>query len=117
MICALELEICLWAISPPPPLPANVAKNRCRRRVKHFENLLLSLFLCVEYLTAVTVLSLVSKTIVAVTLPISHVYSVELYPTEMRSFGFALTFMASRIGSIVSPYLGDPLVRHYYCAL
>jgi len=31
-ICALELEICLRAISSPSRLPANVAKNRCREQ-------------------------------------------------------------------------------------
>jgi len=31
-LCALELEICLGVILPFPPLPANVAKNRCRKK-------------------------------------------------------------------------------------
>ena len=55
-------------------------------------------------------MALVAKTVMTVAMPVSFVYSMELYPTEVRSYGGALTFTVSRLGSVVAPYLGNTLV-------
>ncbi|XP_051875827.1 solute carrier family 22 member 4-like [Pristis pectinata] len=51
-----------------------------------------------------TVLVMIGKTSITISFAIIYVFSAELYPTVVRNMGIGVCSMASRIGSIVSPY-------------
>ncbi|XP_078253212.1 organic cation/carnitine transporter 2-like [Rhinoraja longicauda] len=51
-----------------------------------------------------TVLVMIGKTSITITFAIIYVFSAELYPTVVRNMGIGVCSMASRIGSIISPY-------------
>ncbi|KAG9347014.1 hypothetical protein JZ751_005941 [Albula glossodonta] len=50
-------------------------------------------------------LVMVGKTAITAAFGFIYVYSTELFPTVVRSMGLGATSMASRIGSIISPYI------------
>ncbi|XP_072904184.1 solute carrier family 22 member 4-like isoform X1 [Hemitrygon akajei] len=50
------------------------------------------------------VLVMIGKTGITISFAIIYVFSAELYPTVVRNMGIGVCSMASRIGSIISPY-------------
>ncbi|XP_043559313.1 solute carrier family 22 member 5-like [Chiloscyllium plagiosum] len=52
-----------------------------------------------------TVLVMIGKFAVSCALSMVYVYTVELYPTIVRNMGIGTSTMASRLGSIISPYI------------
>ncbi|XP_071544081.1 organic cation transporter protein-like [Panulirus ornatus] len=57
--------------------------------------------------------AMVGKVTISAAFQIIIIYCNELYPTEVRSRGFGTSFMMSRIGSIVSPFIIDLLGRRH----
>ncbi|XP_067838661.1 solute carrier family 22 member 4-like [Heptranchias perlo] len=51
-----------------------------------------------------TVLVMIGKIGITITFAIIYIFSAELYPTVVRNMGIGVCSMASRIGSIISPY-------------
>ncbi|XP_048382637.1 organic cation/carnitine transporter 2-like isoform X1 [Stegostoma tigrinum] len=51
-----------------------------------------------------TVLVMIGKAGITISFAIVYVFSAELYPTVVRNMGIGICSMASRIGSIISPY-------------
>ncbi|GCB79713.1 hypothetical protein scyTo_0017943, partial [Scyliorhinus torazame] len=51
-----------------------------------------------------TALVMVGKAGITISFAIVYVFSAELYPTVVRSMGIGICSMASRVGSIISPY-------------
>ncbi|XP_078071222.1 organic cation/carnitine transporter 2-like isoform X2 [Mustelus asterias] len=64
-----------------------------------------------------TVLMMVGKAGITISFAIVYVFSAELYPTVVRNMGIGICSMASRIGSIISPYfvyLGISRHEHHH---
>ncbi|XP_078418029.1 organic cation/carnitine transporter 2-like [Cetorhinus maximus] len=51
-----------------------------------------------------TVLVMIGKAGITISFAIIYVFSAELYPTVVRNMGIGICSMASRVGSIISPY-------------
>ena len=54
---------------------------------------------------------MVGKMTISMAYQTMYVYMMELFPTEARTWGVGTTTFASRIGSIITPYVVDNLVR------
>ncbi|XP_069501073.1 solute carrier family 22 member 20-like [Ambystoma mexicanum] len=65
--------------------------------------ILINLFIPEEMQIVHTMLSALSKGCLAVALTCAHLYSAELYPTEIRQTGMGFVSMNGRVGSMVSP--------------
>ena len=55
-------------------------------------------------------LAMTGKLTISIAYMIIYIYILELFPTEVRIQGLGSSMFASRIGSIVSPYITDNLV-------
>ena len=75
----------------------------------------------VTYLTdfnwMVTVLALLSKGAIKLAFISIMVYTGELFPTPVRHLAIGSSSMISRVGGIIAPYMGEPLVGVYFVIL
>ena len=58
-----------------------------------------------SYSACVTALAIFGKSQIAAAFSLCYVYSVEIFPTVLRSSGLGMCNMCSRIGSILAPQL------------
>ncbi|XP_069754330.1 organic cation/carnitine transporter 2-like [Narcine bancroftii] len=82
------------------------------RRLSHSGTLLLGgvILLLIQFITSdisglVTVLVMMGKLATTCAFGMVYVYTSELYPTAIRNTGIGVNSMASRLGSILSPYI------------
>ncbi|XP_038661635.1 solute carrier family 22 member 5-like isoform X2 [Scyliorhinus canicula] len=85
--------------------------NHAPRRLSTASMLILggSILLFIQFLPSslqilTTVLVMVGKAGITISFAIVYVFSAELYPTVVRNMGIGICSMASRVGSIISPY-------------
>src|SRR6218665_3725247 len=57
-------------------------------------------------------MAMVGKAFVTITFSVVYVHSSELFPTEIRHVGLGTASMWARVGSMIAPYMGAPLVSH-----
>ena len=58
-----------------------------------------------------TAMSVIGKAFITMGFASIYVYTVELFPTEVRSAGMGSGSMCARISGMAAPYIGAPLVR------
>lgn len=51
------------------------------------------------------------KMAITIAYSLVYIYASELFPTESRNVGMATASMSGRIGSVLAPHMGTPLVR------
>uniref|UniRef100_UPI00398E3E2A organic cation/carnitine transporter 2-like isoform X2 n=1 Tax=Pristiophorus japonicus TaxID=55135 RepID=UPI00398E3E2A len=85
--------------------------HKAPRRLSTASMLLLGgvVLLCIHFIPPTlhiltSVLVMIGKTGITISFAIIYVFSAELYPTVVRNMGIGVCSMASRIGSIISPY-------------
>ncbi|XP_078087705.1 organic cation/carnitine transporter 2-like [Mustelus asterias] len=64
--------------------------------------------------TLSTILVMIGKFGITISISIALVYSAELYPTVVRNMGVGVSLMASRLGSIISPYIFYLGIHHEF---
>ena len=74
------------------------------------KKILLFVFADISWL--VMALAMVGKLAISMAYQTIYMYILELLPTEVRMQGLGSCTLASRIGSIMSPYISDNLVRY-----
>ena len=62
-------------------------------------------FLTESYRSYLTVFAVLGKSLIAAAFSLIYVYSVEIFPTVLRSSGLGMCSMCSRIGGILAPHL------------
>ena len=82
-------------------------------------NYLINIFLSIVcfttgYGTAVTVISLIGKMCATGLFAAIYVYTAEIYPTEIRHIGVATASMFARFGSMIAPFMGEPMVGTFF---
>lgn len=58
-----------------------------------------------------TAIAMGGKTAITIAYSLVYIYATELFPTESRNVGIATASMSARIGSVLAPHMGTPLVR------
>ena len=58
-------------------------------------------------------MSMVGKLFVVMSFSGIYVYTIEIYPTTMRNLGLASASIIARIGGVIAPFFGGPLVREH----
>lgn len=102
----------LAAIEVPAYTVAWIFLQRCSRRVTLSSILLIggALLIVIQFIPTsisglVTVLVMSGKLSTTCGFAMIYVYTAELYPTAVRNMGVGVSSMASRLGSIISPYI------------
>ena len=62
------------------------------------------------YDVAATMMAMFGKLSITVAYSLVYVYAAEIFPTESRNIGLSTSSMSARLGSIVAPQMGEPLV-------
>ena len=58
----------------------------------------------------VTTLTMIGKAAITICFSTIYVYTAELFPTPVRHLAVGSSSMMSRIGGLVAPFMGEPLV-------
>ncbi|XP_032885152.1 solute carrier family 22 member 5-like [Amblyraja radiata] len=102
----------LAAIEVPASTAAWIFLQRCSRRVTLSSILLIggALLIVIQFIPTnisglATVLVMSGKLSTTCGFDMVYVYTAELYPTAVRNMGVGVSSMASRLGSIISPYI------------
>ena len=70
-------------------------------------------FVRIDNGTAVTTISLIGKCFIAGAFTTIHIFTTELFPTEIRNSGLGVSSVISSLGGIIAPFI-DPLVKKLY---
>ena len=63
-----------------------------------------------EYADLVTSLTMIGKAAITASFSVIYVYTAELFPTSVRHIAVGSSSMMARIGGLVAPFMGEPLV-------
>ena len=66
-----------------------------------------------EYADLVTSLTMIGKAAITASFSVIYVYTAELFPTSVRHIAVGSSSMMARIGGLVAPFMGEPLVSEY----
>ena len=58
----------------------------------------------------VTSLTMIGKAAITASFSVIYVYTAELFPTPVRHIAVGSSSMMARVGSLVAPFMGEPLV-------
>ena len=71
-------------------------------------------FSCADQYTLVRMLAILGKGFITACFSGAYVYATELFPTEVRNMGLGMTSMAARVGAMMAPFVGAPLVGSFH---
>ena len=71
---------------------------------------ILILIFSLDLVVAVMVLVAITKACIKVTFTVGYIYTAELFPTPVRHLAVGSSSMMSRLGGILAPFVGGPLV-------
>lgn len=87
-----------------------ILQTSCAYRLQHKNPPLWAMLSIVEYGIATTAVSMVGRMFIAGTYISIHLYTSELFPTEIRNGGLGISNVVSTISGMVAPFAVDPLV-------
>ena len=62
----------------------------------------------------VTTLTMTGKAAITICFSTIYVFTAELFPTPVRHLAVGSSSMMSRVGGLVAPFMGEPLVRFFF---